>query len=703
MNRDEGSSATNYFDADHPIERREQDLLGRRSFAEAIARHIRSVPADHGFTIAVVGEWGSGKTSVLNMVAEILEGEVDTPAVLWFNPWLFRGAAELVTRFFNELSAQLGQDKFEGLKRVVRALAELSQTLAPLSPVPGTTEVVKAAAKQAVNATEPPSLHQRRDGLKEALAESKSRIIVLIDDIDRLEPSEIRELVRLVRLTSSLPNLVFLLAFDRRYIAKSLDENETEGQQYLDKIVQMTYNIPAVRKEALTDLLLTWLEDLIQRYDVTQLDPAVWGRVFYDVIEPVAGTLRDVKRYINSLPVTLATIGREVALADLLGLEALRVLRPSLLEELKARADCLVHSDTDSRPMMTEQERKDEIHQELSTMLESAGPERPVLESVLEILFPATTVFLGSTSYYGSHWNATWRRDRRVACEDVLRIYLQAGLDETALSVSEVQDLIRALTNERELARLIDALECQRFERALEQLAVFDEDFPVGAIPIAVPVLANRLHRMSRHSAGLLTIAPYFKLTRVIYRILRRLPDQERLANIMPEMLERVDTLSGRLFLVEMVGHSQSDRPSLIGEDQSKLLKNQLAEQMTAASAKQLAREWDLYALCLRIPLFVDGPNKPQLTARFREHLTEDEFVLALWRSSVDYSHYNNTVQKQLPWSDLVEAFGEGLAGAAHRLACSKLRKGLTKEDQNTIDLAAKYASGLLPDEPVGR
>ena len=73
MNDDQDASAPEYFDADRPIEGREQDRLGRRSFAEAIARHICAVPVKHGFTVAVVGEWGSGKTSVLNMVAETLK------------------------------------------------------------------------------------------------------------------------------------------------------------------------------------------------------------------------------------------------------------------------------------------------------------------------------------------------------------------------------------------------------------------------------------------------------------------------------------------------------------------------------------------------------------------------------------------------------------------------------------------------------
>ena len=225
MNSDD-ASPSKYLDADRPIDCREQDRLGRRPLAEAIARQVRVVPAEHGFTIAVVGEWGSGKTSVLNMVAETLQDDAATPAILRFNPWLFGSADDLVPRFFRELSAQLGQSRSERLKDVAKALSNLGQSLAPLSPVTGTTWVANLLAKLTDNWTKPLSLHDKRNQLCEALAASDSRVVVLIDDVDRLEAGETRELMRLIRLTSDLPNVVFLLAFDRRHVARSLGENE---------------------------------------------------------------------------------------------------------------------------------------------------------------------------------------------------------------------------------------------------------------------------------------------------------------------------------------------------------------------------------------------------------------------------------------------------------------------------------------------
>ena len=689
MNSNQDASASKYFDADRPIECREQDRLGRRPFAEAIARQVRVVPAERGFTIAVVGEWGSGKTSVLNMVAETLEDDAVATAVLRFNPWLFRSADDLVTRFFRELSAQLGQSRSQRLKDVAKALSNLGQSLAPLSPVTGTTWAANLLSRLTDHWTKPQSLHDKRDHLREVLDASDSRVIVLIDDIDRLEVSETRELIRLVRLTSDLPNVVFLLAFDRRHVARGLGKNETEGHQYLDKIVQVSHDLPHVREAILPGTLLPWLDELIQGRDLAQFDKDVWGRVFYDVIKPLLGNLRDVKRYLYSLPVTLDTIGQEVALADLLGLEALRILRPALFDELRTHSECLVHPESGSRLWMNEEVRNKEISEKLSAVLKRAEGE--VLDSVLEILFPATQGFLGRSSY-GPAWIGDWRKQRRVACEQVLHIYLQAGLDEGTIPSREVQDVVGALTDERKLIRWLDALDEQRFEAALERLEDYEHDFPVEAAPIAVPVLVNRMGRLSDHSAGMFGLSPRFKVTRVVLRLLTRIKDPEDLIATMSTVLGKVDTLSGWFELVEMVGHRQSVGHRLVGEEQAKKLENQFVNQLQSATARQLTDEWNLFAISLRTRHWVEDDSR--LADRLREHIVDDGFALTLLRTAVNYMHYNGHTEKRLFWDELVEVFGEGLADTVDRLAGSPLSQNLPEEDQDTVNLAKRYVSG---------
>ena len=696
MNSNQCTSASSYFDADRPIEHREQDRLERRSFAEAIAQQVHAVPAEHGFTIAVVGEWGSGKTSVLNMVAEALKDGKPTTAVLRFNPWLFSNADDLVARFFGELSAQLGQDRFEQWKNVAKLLSQMGESLSPLSPVTGTSWMTGSVSKLCILLDKPLSLHKMRDRLSKALESSDSRVVVLVDDIDRLEPRETRELMRLVRLISDLPNIIFLLAFDRRHVAQSLGDDESEGRQYLDKIIQVRHNLPVVQEAVLSGMLLRWLDQLIRGYELTQLDGAVWRRVFYEVIKPLFRNLREVKRYLYSLPVTLNTIGQEVALADLLGLEAIRVLRPSMYDELRLHSDCLVHTESVSLPLKLEEDRNNENREQLLAMLERAGDEREIMQSVFEILFPATQGFLGDASY-GPSWVAEWRKQRRVACEEVFHVYLQAGLVGGAISSSEVQELVRALTDGEKLAGLLDALDKQHFEGILERLEDFEEDFPAEAVPTAVPVLMNRMRRLSPHTDGTFSFPPRLKVTRVVYRLLKRLENPNDLMAAMNEMTSKVDTLSGWFQLVEMVGHRESVGHKLVDAHQAELLEHQIVGRLKSATAEQLANEWDIFAMLLRTLMRLDGEDKDRLALKLQAHLADDQFVLALLQTAVNYAHSNGHTEKRIFWDDLVEMFGEEFTNAAQRLDRTFLESNLSEEDRDTINLAQRYASGWRP------
>lgn len=697
MDEDRGAPPEAHFDADRPIESREQDQLGRRSFAEAIAKHILAIPAEHGFTIAVVGEWGSGKTSVLNMVAETLRDHDEAPAVLRFNPWLFSRADDLMRRFFSELGAQLGQGEHKALKNVAKAFAVLAESMAPLSPVPGTNPLAKLLTALTNYWTKPASLLQTRNRLTRALSESGARLVVLIDDIDRLEPGEIREVMRLVRLTSDFPNLVFLLAFDRRRVAKSVGNNEDEGRQYLDKIVQVGHDVPVASKATLTKMLTDGLSELIDSRDLGEPDREVWVRVLYEVLRPLLANPRDVKRYLYSLPVTLDAVGQELALADLLGLEAVRILRPNLFDDLKANADYLARPESESQFLMSEDERKREAGTELAAMLDRAGDDRATLDSLLSILFPQAQEFLSSITL-GSSSDQAWRRERRVASGEVLRIYLQAALDEAALKSSEVRELVDALTDENRLSRLLDSFDDQRFEEALERLGDFEHELPSEALPTAVPVLVNRMGGLSERSTPF-EPSPRLKAYFVVRSILRRVGDKAAFAGSLPAVLQKIDSLSGWLEVVESVGYRDRVGQQLVDIADATKLECQLVKRLRSASAGELAGEWNLLELSVRALSWLEGDDKDGLAKRLREHLSDDDFVRTLLRTSVGYRYSESDVEKLLSWNALVKAYGDELRDAVNRLADSQIYAEASADDRDTVDLARRYASGERPDE----
>ena len=143
--------------------------------------------------------------------------------------------------------------------------------MAGLAGVPGAellARILKGASESADAADQTVSVETLRKDIVEQLSEIGHRIIVIIDDLDRLEPAEAVEITRLIRAVADFPNIVYVLCYDRVILARSLQialsiEN---GHAYLDKIVQVSFRVP--QPEAFD--LRRWLfEDCIRLYSAT--------------------------------------------------------------------------------------------------------------------------------------------------------------------------------------------------------------------------------------------------------------------------------------------------------------------------------------------------------------------------------------------------------------------------------------------------
>jgi len=228
---------------DHPIDEPGQDVLGRNPLADALGEELNRVDVSRGAVAAITGAWGSGKTSLMNLTAKRLGGMTGI-RLIEFNPWLFSGAEELAGAFLGELAAQLRDLESRG-DRARRVAAEVADSvgqyataLSALRFIPGVGPVqdsIEAAAKQGAAVLRgETSLAAQRSAALAALRNLDGRIIVLVDDIDRLTRTEIRDLFRTVRLTASFPNVVYLMCLDREVIEKALDEEGFSGRAYLE-------------------------------------------------------------------------------------------------------------------------------------------------------------------------------------------------------------------------------------------------------------------------------------------------------------------------------------------------------------------------------------------------------------------------------------------------------------------------------------
>ena len=170
--------------------------------------------------------------------------------------------------------------------------------------------------------------------ISDLLLKTGKRILVVIDDIDRLTHDEMRQLFTVIKALADFPNIIYLLAFDREVAAHAISEQTgMPGEKYLEKIIQVPFELPPVDRLALQSTLLRKLDEILEGTPEGLFDSSYWANVYYDGLNILFKVPRDVVRFINTLSVTYPSVRGEVNPVDFIALEALRIFVPSLYNQ----------------------------------------------------------------------------------------------------------------------------------------------------------------------------------------------------------------------------------------------------------------------------------------------------------------------------------------------------------------------------------
>jgi predicted KAP-like P-loop ATPase len=657
---EEPDSSTSGRSPDSPIRARTDDRLRRAEFARAVAEDVRHAPRGDGFVIAITGEWGEGKTSVINLLTAELDDEVN---VVHFNPWLFSGTEQLVEHFFEELAAQLRETGQERLKRVANAFDAYGRVVAPLTVLPWIGELVRSSreiASTVSGALESgqPSARQAASELRNRLNEVERRVLVVVDDLDRLSSEEITDVMRLVRLVGDFPNLVYLLAFDRDRVEQALGGQDRErGRIYLEKIVQVIHRLPELEASDLYALLFEQIDATVGELEHFHFSEEHFRNLFVAGMRDLFSTVRDVHRYTNVLPATLTLIGDEVELADVLALEAIRVFLPDGFDRLaEARRDLTATRDLGPEHRATQEAREARVR----AIIGASGPHSAQMQAMITRLFPAADHFFGG-SHYGSDWLSTWRRERRVAHPEVLDIYLRRRVAEGDVAARDVAAIFSALEDDERLEELLAALEPDELERVLVRLQHYEDDYPGTNPHITISVLLSQARRLSSEPRGMSLSAPDMELSRVVYRLLRNL-DPTRVEEVVREI--QFPDLSSRYDVVRMIGHREGSGHRLVPEAVAQQFESQLLDAVLGASAEDMASEKDLGPL---IGLGVTERTR-ETHDRVIQWIESDHFLIQLLGANLVVSRghtvgeaavFRNVV---LNWPSLAKLIGQDVA-----------------------------------------
>ena len=431
---------------DQPISMPSEDRFGVDPFAAALAKSILKIKSPTGSVIALNGPWGSGKSSALNLIRHHLEGAVKGGdiAIIDFTCWWFRGEEALALAFFRELYAGLSPTLGEKLKKSLPKLgARLLKAGAVLG---GAADLAGAggAGSVAGGAMEwLGGLIQQEEGveklhadLSKALAEQPRRFLVVIDDIDRLSPDEALLIFRLVKSVGRLPNVMYLLVYDRQLAEKIVSETfPSEGPHYLEKIVQAAFELP---EPMITDVhrqLLAQIGTICG--DLSEERLLRFMNIFYEGVAPEMRTPRDVARFTNSLAITWPAVAGEVDTADFVALEVLRLLHPEIYRAVRQNKDRLCRlggSERDDRGARAKE------YEDL-LLRSSVGAQRERLRNTMMRMFPVLEA-VWENRHYGGDFGRQWASERRVCSASHFDAYFRFAVGAEVLAAAELDALI---------------------------------------------------------------------------------------------------------------------------------------------------------------------------------------------------------------------------------------------------------------------
>ncbi|MGE6738510.1 KAP family P-loop NTPase fold protein, partial [Streptomyces sp. NPDC059900] len=433
--------------------------------------------------------------------------ETEEVEIVEFNPWFFSGTDQVIRFFFDEIARQLRSERSrkKRLKDATASIAEkfnrYSVSLSPLKFIPGAGTIIDTVQKTSEGVTEAfsASIHEQRIEISEALSNLNGRIVVLIDDIDRLTRQEIRDLFRLVRLNGSFPNVVYLLSFDRKVVENALTEEGIDGAAYLEKIVKTSVEVPPAADEALASVLRQGMQEAMSTIPTLHLGEDRFPDVFWQIVRPLFSTVRDVKRFLSSLTLTVRSAGDEVALPDLITLEAIRVLRPAAHDLIAQNVATLttVHGwQSDMRNQAALASDSERIGALVDALPDSVG------RALIKYVFPAAQLHTENI-WHGHDSEQAWRRDRRVAHTEVLKYYLHRELPSGTAPSSQVDAIFHAACEERAFEIALAQVPDHYLEDTLDRFLAYADGIDSDRIPMVASALLKLFPRFSEESTGM--------------------------------------------------------------------------------------------------------------------------------------------------------------------------------------------------------
>ena len=442
------AGAEHNYSSDQPIRSKSEDRFNRWAFAKRIADTFAGRNDAASIVIGLYGPWGDGKTSTLRLMEAALQDHAHV-VVVRFNPWHFQSEVLLLRGFFETLAQALGKSLPTMKEKIGKIIKDYGSLLSLASISVGNVVQVTPgeAAKGLGEALSTVELDELQTRIENILAEGGKRVVVLIDNIDRLDRTETQAIFKLVKLSASFNHTSYVLAFDDEIVAAAIGEKYGQGgleagRAFLEKIIQVPLHLPPPDETALRQMTFEGIDAVLRQSGITLSQEHVdaFVRHFVDGLEPQLHTPRHAKLYVNALTFALPLLKHEAHPVDLMLIEGIRIFYPKLYTAIRDNPEYFVERDGNGHQQ--HEAHRQRVAAVTDKALEGVGiPDKGQVRSrLLEVLFPRL-----SNMGYGHEWDKRWAREQRICSSEYFKRFFTYSVPPGDVSDIEVGRLLEEI------------------------------------------------------------------------------------------------------------------------------------------------------------------------------------------------------------------------------------------------------------------
>lgn len=653
------------FKPDQPIDQRKDDILNRSQFSDSLSNAIKEWENKESLVISLNGKWGTGKTSIINLVKESLNQEERSPTLIIFNPWEFSNT-DITNKFFNEISAQLQlKNEFEkdlalakqfekyasfldiipsvedtinfpqitlivlgiiGITadKIISFITPHSQIAYPILFIGGILLIilgfVKNLLKKLSNFFESKgksnnkSIDNVKTSIEKILNNRNKKLLIIVDDIDRLTPIEMNEVFRLIRANANFPNTIYLLAYDKDIIENSIgDYLKVNGKEYLEKIVQVNLDLPLRHQSKIHQYLFSELDRILsllpEKSSVYFDKDSYWANIYNSGFRDYFLTIRDIKRYINGLEFSIKQLIHnnvlEVNPVDFFALEAIRIFAPEFYNFLKYEK--LLFTTTESNYVGSSTKPREERKNKISTAFEKISLEqRESTKKIIFELFPqvkGNVDGFGNTSY-GHEWQEIWEKTLRICATNCFDQYftLIPGGDEGEISQFEIENIFSLANTQTSFETEIKKyIESTRIRKLLKKMLSYTSDtelIPATNYENIILTLFNVSDILPETEDSMWDFGIDMDLQRVIFHLLKNTKEKNSNNNLIAKIIPLSQGIIGPIRFISLETPKKDEKfdESKFVLDTSKIdeLQKLCVENLTKSNFENLINHKDL-------------------------------------------------------------------------------------------------------------